>query len=142
MNISRIDIYDYIKGLFAGQANTIFKNVYYGEIPQTITDSDKNNGFIVIRLGALNDNSDFYLSTYCTIRGYIECYIPLYQGKMNTTKYKLVQNALDLIIKGEGEKVNAQYNINTDSVLTTEGYFNNNNNTSFAYIASFQITIT
>ena len=68
MNISRIDIYDYIKSLFAGQANTIFKNVYYGEIPQTITGSDKNNGFIVIRLGALNDNSDFYLSTYCTIR--------------------------------------------------------------------------
>lgn len=142
MNTSRIDIYEYIKGLFVGETNTIFQNIYYGNKPQVLTDNDSKNGYIVVSLGGMTDNSEIALTTYVTLRCYIECYIPLYNGSVNTTKYKKVQEALDAIIQRECSKVNAQYNINTDSLLSTDGYFNNNNNSSFAYIASFQITIT
>ena len=142
MNISRIDLYEYIKGFFVGESNTIFNNIHYGEIPQILTDSDSKHGFVVIRLGTMDDNSEIALNTYVTLRCYIECYMPLYNGTVNTTKYKKVQEAVDSVIKRECSKVNAQYNINTDSLLSADGYFNNNNNSSFGYIASFQITIT
>ena len=56
-NDSRIDIYDYLYDLVVD--NEVTENVYLVSEPQDLTTSDKKDGFVVIRVGGINDQSQF-----------------------------------------------------------------------------------
>ena len=57
VNESRIDIYDYLYNLFY---DVVTKNVYSMEVPQELTQSDTQDGFIVLHVGDLNDENKLY----------------------------------------------------------------------------------
>lgn len=120
-------------------------NIYRIEIPQTLTSDATKNGFIILKMGSLNDSSEMGLNTYAQVRMYVECYIPAMQadGTINTSKYKAAQDAIDIIVNAECLKQNQTYTISRDDgVLSTEDYFTNKTNSFFIYITSFLITTT
>jgi len=141
MNISRQDIYTYITSLLKDITN----NIYRIEMPQILVSDAIKNGFIILKLGSLNDFSEIGLNTYTQVRMYIEYYVPAMQsdGTINTSKYKIAQEAIDDIINAECLKKNSIYSINRDDgILSMEDYYTNNTNSFFLYITSILITNT
>ena len=89
---SRIDIYDYVYNLFY---DVVTKNVYSMFEPQELTTSDTNDGFLVIRVGDLYDESEFTCSAYGWARVYVEAYVPpLSRGRLDYTKYQEYEDAI------------------------------------------------
>lgn len=141
MNVSRQDIYSYVSTLL----KDVTSNIYRIEIPEILTTDAISNGFIVLKMNALKDNSEMGLNTYSQVRVYIESYVPALKdrGTINTSKYKAAQDAIDAVINAECEKQNQSYTINRDDgVLSMEDYFTNKTNFFFVYITSFLVTIT
>ena len=70
---SRIGIYNYVYNLIY---EIVTENVYSMNEPQELTESDTKDGFIVIRVGDLRDDSEFHLQACGWVRVFIEAYIP------------------------------------------------------------------
>ena len=71
-NDSRIDIYDYLYNLVY---DVVTKNVYRMGEPTETTESDSKDGFVVLKVGNMNDDSEFDCDAYgwvrCTITAYV-----------------------------------------------------------------------
>ena len=165
MTISRSDIYTYVASLFAtdlldadgnvlrdkygiilATADFVLNNIYWKEVPQTLTATDVSKGFMVMKLQQISDNSEMLLETYCDTRMYIECYVPSIKasnisGVINKKKYDAIQKVVDEIILSECKKVNQPYTISRDVVLSMDDFYTNGTNTFFQYITSFKIII-
>ena len=142
MQTSRKEIYSYVATLFTG----FTKNIYRISIPETLGSNAISNGFMVLRMGDINDFSEISLETYGQLRMYVEFYTPstdtqTANGIMNTQKFEAAQAAIDNIIKAESEKQNQVYTISRDSILSSDDFFTNKTNSFFVYITSFLITI-
>ena len=142
MDISRKNIYTYLANLF----KTVTTNLYRISIPVTLGDDAVSNGFIVISLGNLTDNSEFDFKTYSHIRATIQYFVPSINtttanGVMNTSAFDNVQTQIDAIITSESEKTNQKYTISRDGVLSMDDFYTNNTNSFYVYITSFLITI-
>ena len=142
MDISRKNIYTYLANLF----KTVTTNLYRISIPVTLGDDAVANGFIVMNLGNLSDNSEFGLNTYAQIRATIQCYVPSVNitkanGVMNTSAFDNIQSQIDTIIEAECEKTNQKYTISREGVLSMDDFYTNNTNSFYVYITSFLITI-
>lgn len=138
---SRIGLYDYIYGLFFG---VVSDNVYQMNEPQELTESDMKNGFIVIRVGNVYDESEFYLNTYGVARVYIEAYIPpMSRGRLDRTKFKTFEDAINNVINNEIHNGTSPiYSINDDGVLSMDDTLNTNaDNEFYMLIKSFIVTI-
>lgn len=143
MNVSRKDIYSYVASLFT----SVSKNIFRIDIPITLNADAASNGFIVLKLDTLSDNSEFDLSTFATVRMYVECYVHTTQvdgisGLMNTAKYDAAQKAIDTIIEAECKKQNQTFSISNDGILSMDDFYSNNTDAFSVYIKSFKITIT
>ena len=165
MNISRSDLYTYVASLFASDLldaegnllldkygialaskDFVLNNIYWKEVPQTLTATDVSKGFMVMKLQQISDNSEMLLETYCDTRMYIECYVPSIKasnisGVINKKKYDAIQKVVDELILSECKKVNQPYTISRDVVLSMDDFYTNGTNTFFLYITSFSITI-
>ena len=85
VNQSRIDIYDYLYNLIYG---VISENVYDMNVPQELTESDTKDGFIVIHVGTMVDESEFDCQAYSRVRCYIEAFVPsISRGRVNRDIY-------------------------------------------------------
>jgi hypothetical protein len=119
MNESRIAIYEHLKQLFA----TVSQNIYSMKIPTDTTADDTKNGFLVIRVGGINDESEFGLSAYGWVRCYVTAYVPeKLRGRLDTTKYAEFENGINGVISGlmESPQNTEPYYIMTDSVLSMD----------------------
>ncbi len=141
MSVSRKNLYSYVASMFVGIVKGIYKHM-----PTSLSPEDTTNGFIVIRMGNIDDSSEFYGNTYAKTRIYVECYVPdvntsTTNGVMSTTKYDTMQQAVDDKIDAECEKVNQTYTISRESILSSDDTYVNKAVSFMVYITSFQVII-
>ena len=63
MSVSRKNLYSYVASMFVGIVKGIYKHM-----PTALSPEDTTNGFIVIRMGNIDDSSEFYGNTYAKTR--------------------------------------------------------------------------
>lgn len=140
-NDVRIDIYNYVYGLLFGEVSD---NVYSMNEPQELTDSDTKDGFIVIRIGSIVDNSEFLREAYGSVRVFVEAYVPpMSRGRLDKAKYKSFEEGITTAINNEIESgTNEHFSIQSDGVLSMDDNSDGNaNNAYYIYIKSFIVTI-
>lgn len=140
LNESRIDLYDYICGIFGD----VSENIYKMKIPQELTESDATEGFIVVYLGDIYDDSEFLKQAYGDVRVVVSAYVPLKsRGRLNKELYKAFESSIndaldDEILNGNNE----HYTIQDDGILSMDDVEDNNANNSYSvYTKTFIITI-
>lgn len=140
LNESRIDIYDYLYNLFY---NVVTKNVYSMREPQELTNSDTTDGFIVITIGNINDESEFTHETYGWARCYVEAFIPpISRGRLDYDKYKEFEDAINDVIHLAAQESDGIYQIQEESILSMDRKENTNaGNAYFTFIKSFIVNI-
>ena len=117
INESRIDIYDYIEELM----KQVCDNVYPMGEPMETTEDDVDNGFIVIRVGKLNDDSEFSCEAYIWARCFVTAYVPKKtRGRLNKTLYKQFEDGINGVIKTAEEEQTNNYFIVPDTILSTD----------------------
>jgi hypothetical protein len=117
-NDSRIDIYDFLYGLFY---DTVTRNVYKMGEPTENNESDTKDGFITLRVGVLNDDSEFDGDAYGWARCYVTAYVPKKsRGRLDDEKYRLFENGINTVIRLASESRDDDYYILKDSELSTD----------------------
>lgn len=140
LNESRIGIYDYLYNLFY---DVVTKNVYSMEAPQELTESDTKDGFIVIVVGNINDESEFYGEAYARVRCYVEAFIPpISRGRLDYAKYKEYEDAINTVIELASKERDGAYYIESDNVISSDWMENSNaNNVYYSFIKSFIVNL-
>ena len=142
VNKSRSDIYDYLYNLFYG---TVTENVYMMGEPQELESTDRADGFLVIHVGDIIDDSEFDYNAYGWVRCFIEAYIPpISRGRLDVDKYRAFEDAINLSIDAAIESTTDDdtYYIEADSVLSEDADDTGNaNNAFFVFIKSFIVVI-
>lgn len=117
-NESRIDIYDYLYDLFY---DTVTKNVYKMGEPTENTESDTTDGFITLRVGVLNDDSEFDGDAYGWARCYVTAYVPKKsRGRLDSVKYKSFETGINTAVRLATESRGGEYYILGGSELSTD----------------------
>ena len=142
LNKSRSDIYDYLYNLFYG---TVTENVYPMNEPQELEDTDRNDGFIVLHVGSIYDDSEFNAQAYGWARCYVEAFIPpITRGRLDVEKYREFETSIDTAINNAIASTvdSSTYFIQEDSVISSDTEeANNANNTFFVFIKSFIVVM-
>lgn len=141
LNDSRIDIYDFLHSVID---NTVTANVYDMDFPQELTKTDADNGFLVLHVGGLNDESAFSRSAYAWTRCYVEAFVPpISRGRLNRQKYKDFESKLNKCIrKAARQNANQSYYIVEESILSMEGTeVSNANNAYHTFAKSFIVYV-
>ena len=140
VNESRIDIYDYLYNLLFG---VVSENVYDMRVPTELTESDTTDGFLVIHVGSIVDESEFDGQAYGRVRCFIEAFIPsVSRGRMNHDIYAMFENSINQIIKEQSETGDSQYYIEKDSLISADDIEgSDDNNSYFSFIKSFIVVI-
>lgn len=139
-NESRIDLYDYISGIF----NSVSENIYKMKIPQELTESDTTDGFIVVYLGDIYDDSEFLKQAYGDVRVVVSAYIPLKsRGRLNKELYKAFESGINEALDNEISNGNSEhYTIQDDGILSMDDIEDNNANNSYSvYTKTFIVTV-
>ncbi len=141
LNKSRIDIYNYLYNLFF---ETVTENVYSMNEPQELTPDDTNDGFIVIRVGDVIDDSEFSGEAYGHVRCYVEAFVPpISRGRLDVEKYKAFEDSINDVIAVATMETGGEYHVREDSVISMDGdVASTANNTYFSFIKSFIVDIT
>ena len=140
VNESRIDIYDYLYNLLFG---VVSENVYDMRVPTELTESDTTDGFLVIHVGSIVDESEFDGQAYGRVRCFIEAFIPsVSRGRMNHDIYAMFENSINQIIKEQSETGDSEYYIEKDSLISADDIEgSDDNNSYFSFIKSFIVVI-
>lgn len=140
MNVSRIDIYDYLYNLLFGVAS---ENVYDMRVPQELTESDTKDGFLVIHVGDIVDESEFDGRAYGSVRCFIEAFVPqISRGRVNHDIYALMENSINNIIEEQSNVSDGDYYIEKDSIISSDDTDDSNaDNSYFNFIKSFVVII-
>lgn len=138
---SRINIYNYLYDLFHG---VVTENVYSIREPQELTKSDTTNGFIVINVGDLHDDSEFDKQAYGWARCFVYAYIPpTKRGKLDFQKFASFENEINNVINSAMSNRDGKYGIRNGSVLSADGSNTSNaNNSYFTFAKSFIVEIS
>lgn len=139
-NESRIDIYDYIYGLVYG---VVTNNVYRMGEPVETTESDTTNGFVVINVGNMNDDSEFSCDAYGWVRCSIMAFVPKKsRGRLNKTLYKSFETSINQVVKNAMLAKDASYYISGDNVLSMDSdEITQKGNQYHVYIKSFVVVV-
>ena len=140
LNESRIDIYDYLYNILFG---VVSENVYDMRVPQELTDSDTKDGFIVIHVGDLVDESEFSGEAFGRVRCFIEAFIPqISRGRVDHDIYAIMENGINNVINEQSKVNEGMYYIDKGSILTTDDdEVSNAGNAYFTFIKSFVVVI-
>lgn len=140
LNDSRIDIYDYLYGLFHG---VVTDNVYVMEEPQELTQSDTKDGFLVIRVGSIADESEFTAQAYGVVRCYVQAYVPLAKrGRLNRDKFKMFEDGIIGVIRNAANNGTGAYSVQEEEILSSDVLDGSNANNSYlCFIKSFLVVI-
>lgn len=138
---SRTDIYDYLYNLFY---DVVTKNVYSMAEPQELTKSDTLDGFIVIHVGELNDESEFDGQAYGWVRCYVEAFVPpISRGRLDFDLYKIYEDGInDVIERASKDDSDGIYHVEDGTTLSMDAYETTNaNNVYLTFIRSFIVNI-
>ena len=138
---SRIKIYDFLYNLFYDK---VTKNVYAMTVPQELTPSDREDGFLVLRVGSIDDESEFMGETYGRVRCFVQAFIPpISKGRLDWTKYTTWEKEVLEVINTEIQAPNSEvYRIESDGILSYDSdEIRNDDNRFNLFIKSFIITI-
>ena len=140
VNESRIDIYDYLYNLLFG---VVSENVYDMRVPQELTESDTKDGFLVIHVGDIVDESEFSCEAFGRVRCFIEAFVPqISRGRVNHDIYALMENGINNVIDEQSQIDDGTYYIDKGSVLTSDDdEISNAGNAYFTFIKSFIVVI-
>ena len=117
LNISRSDIYEYVATLM----KSVTANVYSMGEPTENTTSDANDGFIVVRVGRMNDESEFDADAYAWARCNVIAYVPKKsRGRLNKDLYKTFEDGINEVIKQAQDTGDGSYYILPDSVISSD----------------------
>lgn len=118
VNNSRIDIYDYLKTLFSG----VSENIYSMTVPTDNTTDDTEHGFLVTRVGSINDESEFDEQAYGWVRCYVSAYVPKKtRGRLNKDLYKSFEDGITDVIKNAMRTGNTSaYYVIEDKILSLD----------------------
>lgn len=136
---SRINIYNFVYNMFY---DVVTKNVYSLNAPQELTESDTKDGFMVISVGDLYDESEFRCNAYVRARVFVEMYIPpKSRGRLNKNKYAACDNALNAVVRNWYDKVSDDgFSIDEDTLISTDDYYSSNNDNVYqVLIKSFVV---
>ena len=115
---SRIDIYNYLYDMFYG---TVSENVYKMGEPTENTESDTSNGFITLKVGVVNDESEFDGDAYGWARCYVTAYVPKKpRGRLDTEKYKAFEDGINTVVNLATESRNTDYYVLKGSELSVD----------------------
>lgn len=136
LNPSRIDIYDYLYGLFYGE---VTENVYSMNEPQELTESDARDGFLVLHVGNLVDESEFSGEAFGEVRCFVEAFIPpISRGRLNKNLYNRYEKAINKVIKDASKVADGSYYIQEGTVVSVDGdEASTANNVYFTFIKTF-----
>ena len=136
---SRISVYSFVHTMFG----SLGISVYAMEIPQSLETVDITNGFAVMRINNIYDNSEFIGHTYSTARVFLETYVPAKtKGRLDTTKYEALQNKINSMVNEYCDKTNQDYMVSRDSILNYDDTMINGSTEFFMYLISFTVTMT
>lgn len=118
VNNSRIDIYDYLKTLFT----SVSDNIYSMTVPTDNTTDDTEHGFLVTRVGSINDESEFDEQAYGWVRCYVSAYVPKKtRGRLNKDLYKSFEDGITDAIKAAMRTGNTStYYVIEDKILSLD----------------------
>ena len=136
---SRIELYDYLESLFT----EVSENVYPMHKPEELTESDTQDGFIVINVDDIQDASEFKRSAFGWTRAYVSCYIPhMSRGRLNKPLYKQFEDGVNEVIKNASEDNDGQYWIDEESILSMDDNDDSNADNAYSmFIKSFMVFI-
>lgn len=137
---SRIAIYEYLKPLFTG----VSENVYTMRVPTENTADDTKNGFIVIEVGSIRDESEFDLQAFGWVRCYVTAYVPQKtRGRLDKDKYTAFENGINAAIRSEiNTPTSDTYFIQADSILSMDDDEDTNKGNQYnVFVKSFIVTI-
>ena len=141
MNESRIAVYNYLKPLFAG----VTQNIYSMRVPTENTDDDTKNGFIVIQVGGINDESEFGLEAFGWVRCYVTAYVPQNtRGRLNATRYSYFEDGINEVIRSLliSPQNDDPYYIMPDSILSMDDDEDTNKGNQYnVFVKSFVVVI-
>lgn len=140
LNESRSDIYKYLYDMFF---DVVTRNVYCINEPQELKQSDINDGFIVLKVGDIVDESQFDGQAYGYTRCYVEAFIPpVSRGRLDYDKFKEFEDGINGIIKNAMQDNKGDYFVEQGSVLSMDSQETNNaNNIFFMFVKSFVVII-
>lgn len=116
---SRIAIYEYLKSLFA----SVTQNIYSMRVPTENTDDDTKNGFIVIQVGGINDESEFGLNAFGWVRCYVTAYVPQKKrGRLDSAKYAEFEDGINAVIRNlvDNPQNDSPYFVQGDGILSMD----------------------
>lgn len=139
-SITRTELYGFVYDLVYDEE--VCKNVYLANEPQELTESDVNDGFVVIRIGSVSDDSEFTEEAYGRVRVYIEAYVPpKSRGRLDTDKMLAYEDAISLAVRRASQSSDG-FAVLEDSMLSSDIYEETNaNNQYFVFIKSFVVLI-
>lgn len=140
VNDSSIELYDYLYKLFY---NVVSKNVYCMDVPQELTDSDVQDGFLVVHVGSINDRSEFARETYGMVRCYVEAYVPpISRGRLNINKFDEFERGINDVIKNAAKQTGGIYGVQEEGVLSSGVMDADYQNNAFhVFFKSFLVSI-
>lgn len=140
INESRIDIYNYLYNLLYG---VVSDNVYYMRAPQELLEPDTTDGFLVIHVGSIMDESEFDGHAYGSVRCFIEAFVPqMSRGRVDHDIYAVMESAINEVIKNQMDVRDGQYYIQSDSIISTDSSeASDANNSYYTFIKSFIVVI-
>lgn len=137
---SRISIYDYLSSLFS----TVTENLYSMTEPTATNESDTTDGFIVTRVGGVNDESEFEGDAYGWVRCSVTAFVPKRErGRLNKPLYKSFEDGINGVIKANtGRKDDGGYYILEDSILSMDDDENTQKGNQYhVFVKSFVVVI-
>lgn len=136
---SRNAIYDYLCDIF----EQVSKNVYEKFAPQELTNSDAKDGFLVVSVGDLYNESEFSQEAYGWVRCYVEAYVPLKsRGRADHKKDAAFEDKINAVIKTQAENESGSYTIREDHILSSDyEEVTNGDNPFSVFVKSFIVEI-
>ena len=138
---SRIAIYNYLKPLFS----SVTQNIYPMRVPTENTTDDTKNGFIVIEVGRIVDESEFDLETFAWTRCNVVAYVPQKtRGRLDETKYAAFEDSINSAVRSaiNNPDATSPYSIQSDGVLSMDDDEDTNKGNQYnVYVKSFIVII-
>lgn len=138
---SRIAIYEFLKPMFVG----VTPNVYSMRVPTENTESDTNNGFIVIQVGGINDESEFGLDAFGWVRCYVTAYVPQKsRGRLDSEKYRAFEDGINSVIRTlvQSPQNDSPYFVQSDGILSMDDDEDTNKDNQYnVFVKSFIVVI-
>ena len=137
---SRIAIYEYLKPLFS----SVTQNIYSMRVPTDNTTDDTSNGFIVIEVGSIRDESEFDLQTFGWVRCFVTAYVPQKtRGRLDKERYKAFEDGINQAIRSEiNTPTSDMYAIQADGILSMDDDEDTNKGNQYnVFVKSFIVTI-